>query len=194
MNSSLYSRTPLTLRWKISPSPNVPSSWNSPYNHSSLLNQLFKQAVPHHGTPCCSSAYSYSTHFGFWAYSSITPLIPTDPLFPPHLQSQRPYHLGEDITAVRRGTHFVMVEARDHDHYWITCQVDYTGVKFSNQVDWGLVIDPNPQDMLSWLDQVGSLIWLWWGHLSKIAWQSWRMRYCGDWEGRCKGEASAEKG
>jgi len=41
MTSSPYSRTPLTFKWKISPSPNVPSSWNSPYNHSSLLDQLF---------------------------------------------------------------------------------------------------------------------------------------------------------
>jgi len=36
---------------------------------------------------------------------------------------------------VRRGTHFVRVEAQDRDHYWITCQVDYTGVEFSTQVD-----------------------------------------------------------
>jgi len=76
--------------------------------------------------------------------------------------------LGEDITVVGRGTHFVRVEARDHDHYWITCRVDYTGVKFSTQVDQGLMIDLNPQDMLSRLDQVGSLMQLWWGHLSKL--------------------------
>jgi len=61
---------------------------------------------------------------------TITPLIPTNPLFPPHLQPQRPYHLGEDITEVRRGTHF-RVEEWDDNHYWITCQMDYTGVKFS---------------------------------------------------------------
>ena len=36
---------------------------------------------------------------------AITPIIPTDPLFPPCLQPQRPYHLGEDITEVRRGMH-----------------------------------------------------------------------------------------
>ena len=41
MTSSLYSRTPLKFRWKTSPSPNIPSSWKSPYNHSSLLNQPF---------------------------------------------------------------------------------------------------------------------------------------------------------
>src|SRR5882724_11133079 len=87
---------------------------------------------------------------------TITPIIPTDPLFPPHLQPERPYHLGEDITVVRRGTHFVRIEARDHDHYWITCRVDYTGVEFSTQVGQGLVIDPNPQAVLSQLDQVGS--------------------------------------
>ena len=63
--------------------------------------------------------------------STMTPIIPTDPLFPPHLGPQRPYHLGEDIMAVGRGTHFVRVEEQDHDHYWITCQMDYTGVEFS---------------------------------------------------------------
>jgi len=47
---------------------------------------------------------------------AITPYIPTDPLFPPHLWPQRPYHLGEDITVVRRGMHFIRVEARDHNH------------------------------------------------------------------------------
>ena len=57
---------------------------------------------------------------------AIAPLIPTNLLSPPHLRPQRPFHLGEDIMAVRRGTHFVRVEEWDHDHYWITCQMDYT--------------------------------------------------------------------
>jgi len=67
---------------------------------------------------------------------AIAPLIPTDPLFPPCLWPQKPYHLGEDIMAVRRGTCFVRIEAQDQDHYWITCWVDYTGVEFSIQVNW----------------------------------------------------------
>jgi len=79
---------------------------------------------------------------------TIDPIIPTNPLFPPRLQPQRPFDLG-DITAVGRGTFFVRVEEQDHDHYWITCQMDYTGVEFSIRVDQDLVIDPNPQDMLS---------------------------------------------
>jgi len=57
--------------------------------------------------------------------------------------------VGEDITGVVRGTCFIRVEEWDHDHYWITCQMDNTGVEFSTQVDQDLVIDPNPQDMLS---------------------------------------------
>src|SRR5882724_9811012 len=61
---------------------------------------------------------------------AISPIILTDPLFPPHLQPQRPYHLGEDITEVRRGTCFIRVEQWDNDHYWITFQMDNTGVKF----------------------------------------------------------------
>jgi len=65
---------------------------------------------------------------------AITPIIPTDPLFPPCLRPQRPYHLGEDITEVGRGTCFIRVEEQDNDHYWITCRMDNTGVKFSTQV------------------------------------------------------------
>src|SRR5882724_4624179 len=61
----------------------------------------------------------------------ITSIIPTDPLFPPHLQPQRPYHLGEDFMEVGRGTHFTRIEARDHNHYWIICCMEYTGVEFS---------------------------------------------------------------
>src|SRR5882724_3577584 len=102
---------------------------------------------------------------------AITPIIPTDPLFPPHLRPQRPYHLGEDIMEVRRGMHFIRVEDWD-DVHWITCQMDNTGVEFSIRVGRDLVIDPNPQDMLSQLDQVGSLMQLWWGHLSELVQQS----------------------
>src|SRR5882724_4044408 len=38
---------------------------------------------------------------------AIAPIIPTNPLFPPCLWPQRPYHLGEDIMEVRRGTFFI---------------------------------------------------------------------------------------
>src|SRR5882724_6441225 len=62
---------------------------------------------------------------------AITPIIPTNPLFPPHPRPQRPYHLGEDITEVGRGTCFIRVEDRDDNHYWITCRMDNTGVEFS---------------------------------------------------------------
>src|SRR5882724_11122109 len=80
---------------------------------------------------------------------AIASIIPTDPLFPPHLRPQRPYHLGEDITDVGRGTRFIRVEDQDDNYYWITCQMDDTGVKFSLRVSQDLVIDPNPQDVLS---------------------------------------------
>jgi len=139
-------------------------------------------AVPHHG--CCSSAYTHGTHCGFPAFIewiNISPIIPTDPLFPPHLQPQRPFHLGRGHHGSREGTQFVRVEARDQDHYWITCWVDNTGFEFAIQ-DHGLVIDPNSQDVLSQLDQVRILIWLWWGHLSKLVQWSKRMQYW--WLGR----------
>src|SRR5882724_11078168 len=60
-----------------------------------------------------------------------TSIIPTDPLFPPHLRPQRPYHVGEDITEVGRGTHFIRVEDQNDIYYWITCRMDNTGVEFS---------------------------------------------------------------
>src|SRR5882724_11110365 len=80
---------------------------------------------------------------------AIASIIPIDPLFPPRLRPQRPYHVGEDITEVGRGTHFISVEDRDDIYYWITCRMDHTGVEFSMQVGRYLVINPNPQDMLS---------------------------------------------
>src|SRR5882724_11970276 len=70
--------------------------------------------------------------------------IPTDPLFPPCLRPQRPYHVGEDIMEVRRGMCFIRVEDRNDIYYWITCHMDHTGVKFSIRVSRDLVIDPNP--------------------------------------------------
>ena len=41
----------------------------------------------------------------------ITPNIPIDPLFPPCLQPKQPYHLGEDISEMGKGTRFVCIEA-----------------------------------------------------------------------------------
>src|SRR5882724_13541053 len=52
--------------------------------------------------------------------------IPTNPLFPPHLRPQRPYHEGEDITEVGRGMRFIRVEDQDDNYYWITCRMDNT--------------------------------------------------------------------
>src|SRR5882724_9226818 len=89
---------------------------------------------------------------------AIASIIPTDPLFPAHLRPQKPYHLGKDITEVGRGMRFIRVEDQDDNYYWITCRMDNTGVEFSMRVGRDLVIDPNPQDMLSRLARVGSLM------------------------------------
>jgi len=131
-------------------------------------------AVPHHGTSHWFSAYSYGnpvvSELAAPVYNNvaIASIIPTDPLFPPCLRPQRPYHVGEDITEVGRGTRFIRIEDRDDIYYWITCRMDNTGVEFSMRVGRDLVIDPNPQDMLSQLARVGSLMRLWWGHLSEL--------------------------
>src|SRR5882724_7491573 len=65
---------------------------------------------------------------------AIASIIPTNPLFPPRLRPQRPYHVGEDITEVGRGTRFIRVEDWNDIYYWITCRMDNTGVKFSMRV------------------------------------------------------------
>jgi len=51
-----------------------------------------------------------------------------------------------------KGTRFVSIEAQDPQYYWINCQMDNTGIRFAVQVDHCLVIDPDPQNMSSWLD------------------------------------------
>jgi len=51
--------------------------------------------------------------------------------------------LGRGHHGSHEGDALYQVEEWDNDHYWITCQMDYTGVEFSTQVDRSLVIDPN---------------------------------------------------
>jgi len=63
--------------------------------------------------------------------------------------------------------------------------MDNTGVEFSMRVGRDLVIDPNPQDMLSRLARVGSLMRLWWGHLLNL-FDGPNGCNIGDWEGRCE--------
>jgi len=86
------------------------------------------QAVPHHGTSHWSYSYGTTVVSELSVPASnniaIAPIIPTDPLFPPHLWPQKPYHLERDITEVRRGTCFIKIEDKDDDYYWITCQMD----------------------------------------------------------------------
>jgi len=141
--------------------PNPSSSWNSQFNrfnHSRLL----ATSSAHHGTSHdpqpTPMVHTVVSKLSAPASNNIAiaSIIPTDPLFPPRLWPQRPYHVGEDITEVGRGTHFIRVEDQNDIYYWITCHMDNTGVEFSMWVGRDLVIDPNPQDMLSQLAQVGS--------------------------------------
>jgi len=109
-------------RWKTSPSPNIFSSWHSPYNHSSLLNQPFgNEQCPIMALPVVPQLTPMAPIVGFWAFiewychcssHSYQPTISST------FMTQKPYHLGEDIMVVGRGTHFVRVEAKDHDNYW----------------------------------------------------------------------------
>jgi len=64
--------------------------------------------------------------------------------------------------------------------------MDNTGVEF-HLVAWDLMIDPNPQDMLSWLDRVGSLMQL----CGMNSFDSPKGCNIGDWEGRCEMQGEA---
>jgi len=131
-------------------------------------------------------------------------ILPSLPLFPLthyflHIYDPKTISLGEDITEVRRGTHFIRVEDQDDNHYWITCWMDNTGVEFSIWVGWDLVIDPNPQDMLSWLWSSREFDAAVVGHLSE-PFDGPKGCNIDDWEGRCeiqgrcKGEECVGKG
>src|SRR5882724_4927003 len=112
------------------------------------------------------------------------PKMPIDPFFPPRPQPKKPYHLGEDISEVGMGTRYVGIEYRDPEHYWITCCMDNTGVKFATWVARDFVIDPDPQDMISQIDRVGMLIGFWSGRILVLfIGQS----VIGNWEGRERG-------
>ena len=56
------------------------------------------------------------------------------------------------MSVMGKGTRFVGIEAQDPQYYWINCQMDDTGFRFAMRVDCCLVIDPDPQNMSSWLD------------------------------------------
>ena len=60
--------------------------------------------------------------------------------------------MGEEITEMGKGTIFVGIEDRDPEYYSITCHIDNTRIKFAMWVTQSLVIDPDPQDVLSWID------------------------------------------
>jgi len=99
--SILFLRTLLTLRWKTSPSPTVPSSWNSPYDHSSLLDRPFDAS----SAPSWHSLLflSLDLQHPLWFLSLQLNNIPIAPIhsYWPTLSSTfttpDTYHFGEDI-------------------------------------------------------------------------------------------------
>jgi len=123
-------------------------------------------------------------HYSYW------PTISSMSMTPKTISLERGHHRSQE------GTCFIRVEDWDNDHYWITCHINYTGVEFAIRVGQDLVIDPNPQDMLSQLDWVGHLMWLWGGDIFLNSFNGPKGCNIGDWEGdvRCKGEESVGKG
>ena len=176
----------LEMEYLTKPSHILKLQWSIQWLQSTRCKQCPIMALPidPEPTPTVPTVVSKLTTPTFKDFA-IAPIIPTDPLFPPHLWPKRPYHLGEDIMEVGRGSHLFRVEEWDDDYYWITCCMDYTGVKFAIWVGQNLVIDPNPQDMLSWLDRI---------FLNSF--DGPKGCNIGDWEGdaRCEGEASVGKG
>jgi len=169
-----------------SPSPIPSSDWNSWFDHSIFLTP----AVPHHGT---SHDPQPILQYPLWfpSFLHLHPIIlPSLPLFQLTHYSLHDYDpktisLGRGHHRVRRGTHFIRVEDRDDIYYWITCHMDNTGVEFSIQVGWDLVIDPTlkicNQDLLKygvWCG-CGGVIFL-------NSFDSPKGCNIGDWEGRCE--------
>jgi len=143
---------------------------HSPFDNSSLFNMSSAPSC----TSYWASTYSYVPTVVSQPTSNILPSLPS---FLPthyflHTYDPRDHIIWERTSQKLEGNMLYQDRSKgswpllDHRH------MEYTGVEFSNWVNWGLVIDPNPQDMLSWLDQVGSLMWLWWGHLSELVWWS----------------------
>jgi len=101
----------------------------------------------------------------------------------------------EKTSQKSEGNALYQVEDQDDIYYWITCRMDNTGVEFSMRVGRDLVIDPNPQDMLSRLARVGSLMRLWWGHLSETHSMVLKdaILVTGKEDARCEGETSGGK-
>jgi len=90
--------------------------------------------------------------------------MPIDPFFPPRPHPKNPI-VGRGHFRDGKGTRYVGIEYRDPECYWITCHMDNTGVEFTTQVARDFVIDPDPQDMISRINQVGMLLGVWSGCL-----------------------------
>ena len=56
----------------------------------------------------------------------IIPIAPINPLFPPHLQPNKPYNLGEDIKELGMWMRFVGIEDCEPQYY-----MDTTGIEFA---------------------------------------------------------------
>jgi len=103
-------------------------------------------AVPIMGTSYWASTYSYGTHCGFTALHQM--ILPSlhhsyQPLFPPHLWPRD--HIIWERTSQKfgRGTCFIRIEARDHDHYWITAIWNTQELSSQLESTEVLLIDPN---------------------------------------------------
>ena len=101
------------------PNPILRLKWSIQSLWSTQPEQCPIMALPIDPTPMAPTVVSELSAPASYNIA-ITPIIPTDPLFPPCLRLQKPYHLGEDIMEVRRGTFFIRVEDQDDDYYWIT--------------------------------------------------------------------------
>src|SRR5882724_8890717 len=112
------------------PNPILKLQWLIQSLQSTRCGQCSIMALPNDPTPIVPTVVS-ELSVPASNNIAIAPIIPTDPLFPPCPRPQRPYHLGEDIMEIGRGTRFIRVEERDNDHYLITCRMDNTGVEFS---------------------------------------------------------------
>ena len=88
--------------------------------------------------------------------------IPTDPLYLPCYQPERPFRLVEDILRMGAGTQYIRIMARDPTLAYISLRQDTTLSHYSQPFPLDDIIDPETCNVLKRCTRVGRAAWLLW--------------------------------
>jgi len=101
-----------------------------------LQAQMCLKLTPHHGTPL-SSAYTYGTHCGSEPTVNDITILLSFLLTHYFLYIYNPETIsfGRGLDSSWEGNMLCQGKKQGSQHYWITAEWNYTGVKFSTQVD-----------------------------------------------------------